>query len=189
MTGRASSPSFSGSKGIRYDGDLASDIAVADLVVEDAKSIAVPKNQDSSIHDARLKQLEGEYLEQIAEMRSEMEKAQKAEQRSSIHVLVTFVSEVGPTKFACAFVQPAIVQLHPDFRDMFNAGRNSFQAASSEGRNRKHRSICGRSIAQTMEAAAAVVPATGAEEDEQLETMTVAEPEMEVEEQPSEART
>ena len=37
-----------------------------------------------------------------------------------------------------------------------------------------------------MEAAAAAVPATGAEEDEQLETMTVAEPEMEVEEQPSE---
>ena len=36
MTGRASSSSFSGSKGIRYDGDLASDIAVANLVVEDA---------------------------------------------------------------------------------------------------------------------------------------------------------
>eukprot|EP00439_Symbiodinium_sp_Y106_P040981 s983_g5.t1 len=36
-------------------------------------------------------------------------------------------------------------------------------------------------------AAAAAVPATGAEEDENLETMTVAEPEMEVEErQPSE---
>ena len=43
-------------------------------------------------------------------------------------------------------------------------------------------------IAQTMEAAAAAaVPATGAEEDENLETMTVAEPEMEVEERlPSE---
>ena len=81
MTGRASSSSFSGSKGIRYDADLASDIAVANLVVEDAKVIAVPKNQDSSIHDARLKQLEDEYLERIAEMRSEMEKAQKAEQR------------------------------------------------------------------------------------------------------------
>eukprot|EP00439_Symbiodinium_sp_Y106_P077955 s920_g16.t2 len=38
-------------------------------------------------------------------------------------------------------------------------------------------------VPQTMEAAAAAVPATGAEEDEQLETMTVA---MEVEEQPSE---
>ena len=81
MTGRASSSSFSGSKGIRYDADLASDIAVANLVVEDAKVIAVPKNQDSSIHDARLKQLEDEYLERIAEMRSEMEKAQKAEPR------------------------------------------------------------------------------------------------------------
>ena len=44
MTGRASSSSFSGSKGIRYDGDLASDIAVANLVVEDAKVIAVPKD-------------------------------------------------------------------------------------------------------------------------------------------------
>ena len=43
--------------------------------------IALPKNQDSSIRDARLKQLEGEYLERIAEMQSEMEKAQKAEQR------------------------------------------------------------------------------------------------------------
>eukprot|EP00439_Symbiodinium_sp_Y106_P027625 s3495_g3.t1 len=81
MTGRASSSSFSGSKGVRYDADLASDIAVANLVVEDAKVIAAPKNQDSSIHDARLKQLEDEYLERIAEMRSEMEKAQKAEQR------------------------------------------------------------------------------------------------------------
>eukprot|EP00439_Symbiodinium_sp_Y106_P055637 s2913_g7.t1 len=81
MTGRASSSSFSGSRGIRHDGDLASDIAVANLVVEDAKAIAVPKNQDSSIHNARLKKLEDEYLEQIAEMRSEMEKAQKAEQR------------------------------------------------------------------------------------------------------------
>ena len=81
MTGRASSSSFSGSKGIRYDGDLASDIAVVNLVVEDAKTIAVPKNQDSPIHDVRLKQLKDEYLEQIAEMQSEMEKAQKAEQR------------------------------------------------------------------------------------------------------------
>ena len=44
-------------------------------------------------------------------------------------------------------------------------------------------------IAQTMEAAAAAVPATRAEEDEQLETMTVAEPEMEVEEQPSEGES
>ena len=40
-----------------------------------------------------------------------------------------------------------------------------------------------------MEAAAAAVPATRAEEDEQLETMTVAEPEMEVEEQPSEGES
>ena len=43
--------------------------------------------------------------------------------------------------------------------------------------------------AQTLEAAAAAVPATRAEEDEQLETMTVAEPEMEVEEQPSEGES
>ena len=41
-------------------------------------------------------------------------------------------------------------------------------------------------IAQTMEAAAAAVPSTGAEEDDILETMTVAEPEMEVDAQPSE---
>ena len=81
MTGQTSSSSFSGSKGVCYDGGLASDIAVANLVVEDAKVIALPKNQDSSIRDARLKQLEDEYLERIAEMRSEMEKAQKAEQR------------------------------------------------------------------------------------------------------------
>ena len=79
--GQTSSSSFSGPKGVCYDGDLASDIAVANLVVEDAKVIALPKNQDSSIRDARLKQLDDEYLEQIAEMRSEMEKAQKAENR------------------------------------------------------------------------------------------------------------
>ena len=41
-------------------------------------------------------------------------------------------------------------------------------------------------IAQTMEAAAAAVPSTGAEEDDNLQTMTVAEPEMEVDAQPSE---
>eukprot|EP00439_Symbiodinium_sp_Y106_P053861 s1457_g7.t1 len=76
-----SSSSFSGSKGVCYDGDLASDIAVASIVVEDAKVSSAPKNKDSSIHDARLKQLGDEYLEHIAEMRSEMEKAQKAEQR------------------------------------------------------------------------------------------------------------
>ena len=81
MTGRMSSSSFSGSKGVCYDGDLASDIAVASIVVEDAKVSSAPKNKDSSIHDARLKQLGDEYLEHIAEMRSEMEKAQKAEQR------------------------------------------------------------------------------------------------------------
>ena len=51
------------------------------LFVEDAKVVALPKNQDSSIRDSRLKQLEDEYLEQIADMRSEMEKAQKSEQR------------------------------------------------------------------------------------------------------------
>eukprot|EP00439_Symbiodinium_sp_Y106_P010288 s4268_g1.t1 len=81
MTGQTSSSSFCGSKGVCYDGDLASDIAVANLVVEDAKVVALPKNQDSSIRDSRLKQLEDEYLEQIADMRSEMEKAQKSEQR------------------------------------------------------------------------------------------------------------
>ena len=83
MTGQTSSSSFCGSKGVCYDGDLASDIAVANLVVEDAKVVALPKNQDSSIRDSRLKQLEDEYLEQIAEMRSEMEKAQKFEQPTS----------------------------------------------------------------------------------------------------------
>ena len=77
------------------------------------------------------------------------------------------------------------MQLHPDFRDVFNAGRNSFHVASSEGRNLQTQKYLWKFQVRTLRKPAAV-SATGAEEDEQLETMAVAEPEMEVEEQPSE---
>ena len=69
---------------------------------------------------------------------------------------------------------------------MFNAGRYSFHLASSEGQNLQRQKYLWKSQVRTLrkpwKRAAAAVPATGAEEDEQLETMTVAEPEMEVEE-------
>ena len=81
ITGRSSSSSYSGSKEVDHDGDVESDIAVAKLVVEDAKLAQAPKTQESSSRDAQMRQLEYEYLEQIAELRTEMEKAQKAEQR------------------------------------------------------------------------------------------------------------
>ena len=81
ITGRASSSSHSGSKEVGHDGDVASDIAVAKLVVEDAKLVQAPKTQESSPWEAQMRQLEYGYLEQIAELRTEMEKAQKAEQR------------------------------------------------------------------------------------------------------------
>ena len=74
------------------------------------------------------------------------------------------------------------MQLHPDFRDVFNAGRNSFHVASSEGRNLQTQKYLWKFQVRTLRKPAAV-SATGAEEDEQLETMAVAEPEMEVEEQ------
>ena len=87
--------------------------------------------------------------------------------------------ELEATKFACVFVvQAAIMQHRLDFRDAQCAGRSSGAEASVD--------VPSTNIAQTMEAAAAAVPATGAEEDDNLETMTVAEPEMEVEGQPSE---
>ena len=81
ITGRSSSSSHSGSKEVGHDGDVASDIAVAKLVVEDAKLVQAPKTQESSPWEAQMRQLEYGYLEQIAELRTEMEKAQKAEQR------------------------------------------------------------------------------------------------------------
>ena len=81
ITGRSSSSSYSGSKEVDHDGDVASDNAVAKLVVEDGRLAQAPKTQESSSRDAQMRQLEYEYLEQIAELRTEMEKAQKAEQR------------------------------------------------------------------------------------------------------------
>eukprot|EP00439_Symbiodinium_sp_Y106_P042331 s2065_g5.t1 len=81
ITGRSSSSSHSGSKEVGHDGDVASDIAVAELVVEDAKLVQAPKTQESSPWETRMRQLEYGYLEQVAELRTEMDKAQKAEQR------------------------------------------------------------------------------------------------------------
>ena len=71
ITGRASSSSHSGSKEVGHDGDVASDIAVAKLVVEDAKLVQAPKTQESSPWEAQMRQLEYGYLEQIAELRTE----------------------------------------------------------------------------------------------------------------------
>ena len=77
VTGRSSSSSSSAAKGVSYDGNLASDFAVAHVIAGETKPVALPKTSESPDRDTQLKRLERE----VKEMRIEMEKAQKAEQR------------------------------------------------------------------------------------------------------------
>eukprot|EP00439_Symbiodinium_sp_Y106_P084248 s148_g25.t1 len=98
MTGRSSSSPTSSSKGICHDGDPASDAAIARLVAEDLKvvdattsvnrqsvdhttTVALSTSKATDVHNARIKQLEDEYLAQMVEVRLEVQKAQKAEQK------------------------------------------------------------------------------------------------------------
>ena len=91
MTRKSSSSSSTSSKGICHDGDLASEAVIAQLDSEastarrsidhSAAKPAVVSNDDMSIKDARIKQLEDEYIAQMVELRLEVQKAQKAEHR------------------------------------------------------------------------------------------------------------
>ena len=101
MTRKSFSSSSSGSKGNCHDGDLASEAAMAQLLTDGLRTIdsetstarrttdhAVAKpvamNADTSIRDARIKQLEDEYVAQMVELRLEVQKARKTEQRLRI---------------------------------------------------------------------------------------------------------
>ena len=77
MTGRSSSSSTSAAKGVSYDGNRASGFTVAHVVAGETKPVAPPKTIESPESETQLKRLERE----VEEMRIEMQKAQKAEQR------------------------------------------------------------------------------------------------------------
>ena len=77
MTGRSSSSSTSANQGVSYDGNRASGFAVANVVAGETKPVAPPKTIESPEYKTQLKRLEKE----VEEMRIEMQKAQKAEQR------------------------------------------------------------------------------------------------------------
>ena len=78
---RLTSSSSSATKGVSYDGNPSSEFAVAHVVAGQTKPITLPRNIDDSIHASQLVRLE----QKVEEMRIEMQKAQKAEQRLRIY--------------------------------------------------------------------------------------------------------
>ena len=74
------SSSSSATKGVSYDGNPSSGFAVAHVVVGQTKPIMLPRNIGDSNHASQLMRLE----QKVEEMRIEMQKAQKAEQRLRI---------------------------------------------------------------------------------------------------------
>ena len=77
---RLTSSSSSATKGVSYDGNPSSGFAVAHVVVGQTKPIMLPRNIGDSNHASQLMRLE----QKVEEMRIEMQKAQKAEQRLRI---------------------------------------------------------------------------------------------------------
>ena len=77
---RLTSSSSSATKGVSYDGNPSSGFAVAHVVAGQTKPIMLPRNIDDSNHASQLMRLE----QKVEEMRIEMQKAQKAEQRLRI---------------------------------------------------------------------------------------------------------
>ena len=78
---RLTSSSSSATKGVSYDGNPSSEFAVAHVVAGQTKPITLPRNIDDSIHASQLVRLE----QKVEEMRIEMQKAHKAEQRLRIY--------------------------------------------------------------------------------------------------------
>ena len=91
MTGRSSSSSSSAAKGVSYDGNLASDFAVAHVIAGETKPVALPKTIESPDRDTQLKRLERE----VKEMRIEMPRKKKTGVMTKMTTVVLMTCMMG----------------------------------------------------------------------------------------------